>query len=190
MNKVFTTFEAAFLLGVAVKSVQTWIDQGRLQAGRTPGGHRRISAEDLIAFLRKQKLPIPQELVSSPPKILIIDSEPDEAATIAREIKAKYGDWEVVEAHDAFAAGQLMESKKPEAAILDLSMPGMDACEVCRSIRQTDTVRGTAVIAVMAKPSAKREKKIRQCGARACLFRPIDPDALLREVERALGKRA
>jgi PAS domain S-box-containing protein/excisionase family DNA binding protein len=41
---------AARALGVSVSTVRRWIDEGRLQASRTVGGHRRISEAELRRF--------------------------------------------------------------------------------------------------------------------------------------------
>jgi excisionase family DNA binding protein len=43
-----TTGEAAQRLGVSAQTVVNWIDQGRLPAIRTLGGHRRIALGDLL----------------------------------------------------------------------------------------------------------------------------------------------
>ena len=39
---VLTTSGAAILLGVAVSTVQKWVESGQLASWKTPGGHRRI----------------------------------------------------------------------------------------------------------------------------------------------------
>ena len=188
MKRVLSTIEAARLLRVAVKSVQKWVDQGRLQAGRTPGGHRRIDAQDLVVFLNKQKLPVPKELTLSSPRVLVVDDEPDVTDWIAGEIKAKHPDWEVVEAHDGFSAGELVEAVKPDVVILDLRMPGLDGYEVCRRIKSKDNLNGRAIIAITAYPSPKAERTVLECGARVCLSKPLDSDTLMGEVEEALRK--
>ena len=41
--------QAAEALGVSQSTLRRWIDQGRLPAQRTPGGHRRLGLEDLRA---------------------------------------------------------------------------------------------------------------------------------------------
>ena len=53
MRNTLSTVTVARLLGVAVASISKWIDAGQLKAGRTPGGHRRVTKEDLVAFLRR-----------------------------------------------------------------------------------------------------------------------------------------
>ena len=54
----FTTAQAARLLGVSVATVVYWIDDGRLKAHKTPGGHRRIAREDLISFAHHYEMPL------------------------------------------------------------------------------------------------------------------------------------
>lgn len=50
------TFEAARLLGLSVGTVQSLVEQGALQAWKTPGGHRRIDRASIEQFqLRKGK---------------------------------------------------------------------------------------------------------------------------------------
>jgi len=188
MRKNLTTSAVARLLGVAVGSVSNWIDQGRLKAGRTPGGHRRIAADDLVEFLRHQKLPVPAELVA-PPKILVVDDEPSVTEWLAAEIRARRPDWEVVEAHDGFRAGELVGSLRPDVVILDLRMPGLDGFEVCRRIKAGPKTKDTAVIAITAYPSPEAEERILACGAQAYLTKPLDTEALMAELASAVRRR-
>jgi excisionase family DNA binding protein len=50
-GRVYTTGEVAVLLLVAPRHVRQWVERGALRAGRTAGGHLRISHEDLLACL-------------------------------------------------------------------------------------------------------------------------------------------
>lgn len=58
----YTTHDVARLIQVDPSTVAKWIDADRLVAFRTPGGHRRIRQADLVAFLGKYGIPIPEEL--------------------------------------------------------------------------------------------------------------------------------
>ena len=189
MKKALSTSQVARILGVAVGSVANWIDQGQLKAGRTPGGHRRVTAEDLVEFLRRQKLPVPPELAPLPPKVLIVDDEPSVTKLIAAEITEKHPGFEVLEAHDGFAAGELVGSARPDVVILDLRMAGMDGFEVCRRIKARKETRDTTVIAMTAYHSPETEDRILQCGARKYLVKPLDMGVLLEEIEIVLKHR-
>lgn len=186
MKSTFSTSEVGKLLGVAAGSVANWIDQGQIKAGRTPGGHRRIAIKDLRAFLEQQNLPLPPELAEPEPMVLIVDDERAVAQYLAIEIAAAEPTWRIQQAYDGFAAGQLVGSLKPQVMILDLRMPDLDGFEVCRRIKSDPATQSTAVIAMTAYPSISAEKKILECGAQACLTKPLDIDVLLQEVHRAL----
>lgn len=51
-----TLREVAELLGVHPSTVRMWADQGKLPAYRTPGGHRRFSREEVLAWVRMRRL--------------------------------------------------------------------------------------------------------------------------------------
>jgi excisionase family DNA binding protein len=104
MKKALSTLDISRMLGVAVASVAKWIDQNQLNAGKTPGGHRRVQVEDLLAFLHRQNLPVPAELLSSQRRILIVDDEKAVSAWVADEVKTEFPDCEVYQANDGFAA--------------------------------------------------------------------------------------
>lgn len=52
-NPLLTTREAADRLGVSLRTIQLWVDGGKLKAGVTPGGHRRIRLSDVLALADK-----------------------------------------------------------------------------------------------------------------------------------------
>lgn len=186
MAKTLSTFAIAKMLYVDPGSVANWIDQGMLAAHRTPGGHRRVAAADLVRFLREHKMPVPQELDAAPTCVLIVDDEVHVAQMIAKAIKTAYPEFEIIEANDGFRAGTLIASKSPDIVILDLRMPGMDGYEVCSLIRSQESTRQTDVLAITAYPAPESEQRILECGARVCMSKPIDIDELLREVEASL----
>ena len=61
-DKLLTSHQVGELLQVNPSSINKWVNDGRIQAFRTPGGHRRIRVADLVAFLEKHKMPVPRTL--------------------------------------------------------------------------------------------------------------------------------
>ena len=53
----FTTNDIAGMLRVTRVTVRNWIVRGRINATKTPGGHRRVSRKELISFLEKNNYP-------------------------------------------------------------------------------------------------------------------------------------
>ena len=98
-KKTFTTFDIAGMLDVYPTTVADWIDNGKLKAFTTPGGHRRVNSEDLLEFLKKYNMPIPAEMVSSEntekKKILIVDDDPKFVKSIEKVLKKKNKKYEV-----------------------------------------------------------------------------------------------
>jgi len=176
------------MLGVAVSSVSRWIDEGKLTAGRTPGGHRRIEKDDLIQFLRQQKLRIPSELEPSRPGVLIVDDDKQFARWLQEEIQERFPDFDVAMAFDGYSAGEIIGLSKPRVIILDLRMPGMDGFQVCSRLKSNPLLKDISVIAVTADVSAEAPSRILKMGARACLNKPLDMDVLTNELAKSLGR--
>ena len=189
MKNTLSTVAIARLLGVAVASISKWIDAGQLKAGRTPGGHRRVAKEDLIAFLRRQKLPVPPELNPPPLRVLVVDDEDSVTRWLAEEIKAIHPDYEVLEANNGYTAGEIIALSKPNVVILDLRMPGIDGFEVCQRIKSREETKDISVIAITAHHSDEIQRRICEAGATAYFTKPLDIEALLAEVESALTEQ-
>jgi excisionase family DNA binding protein len=51
--------------GVSTNTVRRWIDSGKLHALQLPSGHRRITVQGLIVFLKQNDIPVPKELSDS-----------------------------------------------------------------------------------------------------------------------------
>ena len=186
MAKTLSTFAIAEMLHVDPGSVANWIDEGVLEAHRTPGGHRRVEVEDLLVFLKEHRMPIPQKIRDKEVSILVVDDEEAVAALIVRAVKNKFPEYAVYEAHDGFSAGTLVTTHKPAVVILDIRMPGLDGFEVCRMIKAGDETKHAEVIAITGFSSELNDSKILECGARICLKKPVDMKQLVAEVEKSL----
>lgn len=57
-----TSHEAGALLQSNPTTINKWVKEGRIKAHATPGGHRRIKAADLVAFLVEYDMPVPEAL--------------------------------------------------------------------------------------------------------------------------------
>ncbi|WP_288377883.1 GAF domain-containing protein [uncultured Massilia sp.] len=53
-DPILTTRDAAQLLGVAVSTVQLWMESGALPAWKTPGGHRRVRLSAVLALRQRR----------------------------------------------------------------------------------------------------------------------------------------
>ncbi|MCK5491593.1 MAG: excisionase family DNA-binding protein, partial [Candidatus Omnitrophica bacterium] len=76
-KNVYSTHQIAEICHVHYTTVIIWIEDGKLNAYTTPGGHRRIKKPVLVEFLKKYNLPLPEELLTSHMRILIVDDDAD-----------------------------------------------------------------------------------------------------------------
>jgi excisionase family DNA binding protein len=179
---IYTTHEVSRLLHVNPRSVINWIEQNLLPSYRTPGGHRRIRHDDLLAFLRKHQIPTPASLVDGKFGILIVDDDP-EIVALVKAFLERQGGYEISTASDGITAMIEVGRVKPDLLILDIMIPGFDGVEVCRRLK-ADSTNKTAVIAVSG--IADNEKKVLQAGADSFMLKPIDLDKLHAEARRLL----
>ena len=179
---IYTTHDVSRLLHVNPRSVINWIEQDLLPSYRTPGGHRRIRHEDLLAFLRKHQIPTPASLVDGKFSILIVDDE-ETIVAILKTFFQRQGGYDVASASDGITALIEVGRVKPDLLILDIKIPGVDGIDVCRRIK-ADSGNKTTIIAVSG--SAENERRILQAGADAFMLKPIDMDRLYAESKRLL----
>ncbi|MCA1248146.1 GAF domain-containing protein [Massilia sp. MS-15] len=80
-DPILTTREAAQLLGVAVSTVQIWMENGALPAWKTPGGHRRVRLSAVRGLQSCQPREAAEaDLGAAPaPGHALLDTPPEEA---------------------------------------------------------------------------------------------------------------
>ncbi|HVQ64032.1 MAG TPA: response regulator [Terriglobia bacterium] len=182
IKSIYTTHDLSRLLHVNPRSVINWIEQERLLSFRTPGGHRRVRHEDLMAFLRKHKIPMPSALTTGNFSVLVVENEDETSQRIQSSLAAQNG-YKVSTATDGISALLAVGRERPDLMILDVKIPGVDGLEVCRQIK-ADPRSHTAVIAIGGQPDVAGNAAT--AGADAFLPKPLDIDALMSQVKRLL----
>lgn len=79
----------------------------------------------------------------------------------------------------------LVAEHRPDVAILDVKMPGLDGIEAARQIAPQ---RGTAVVILTAFSQRELIEQAREAGAMTYLVKPYRRDALVPAVELALAR--
>ncbi len=182
VKNVFTTHEVSKLLQVNPRSVINWIEQDLLASYRTPGGHRRIRHDDLLAFLRKHEIPVPPALMAEKFTILIVEDK-DDIVKILTSSFARQGVYEINSSSDGISALIDIGRLHPDLMVLDIMIPGVEGLEVCRRIKE-NPANTTAIIAMSGQPEL--ESKVLQAGADCFLAKPLDLDRLMEESKRLL----
>ncbi|HOW88895.1 MAG TPA: helix-turn-helix domain-containing protein, partial [Elusimicrobiales bacterium] len=106
--KTYSTFDIARMLEIVPGTVANWVDKGRLRAFTTPGGHRRVSREDLVSFLKKNSMPMPKQMsvASDQKRVLVVEDDEKLLNLIVKAFRRMKG-YELFQAADGFQAGQM-----------------------------------------------------------------------------------
>ncbi len=171
-GKNYTTVDIAKQLNVASSTVARWIDDGKIKAFVTPGGHRRVNREDFLQFLNEHDMPIPKELISSElKKILVVDDDQKILNAIERTIKRRKDGVEIFKAENGFQANRAVDNYSPDLVILDIRLPGIDGLKICRMIKEKH--KEIKVLAITGYDVNENRNKIYDSGADAFLQKPF-----------------
>ncbi len=144
-NDLMTTRQAGEVLGVALRTVQLWVESGVLPAWRTAGGHRRIarSAVEKLAAERSRKLLHGQQSedsTSNPPlRILVVEDDPNLLHLFALVVKRWNFAVELTTAGNGFEGLLRIGQVRPHMVVTDLNMPFLDGFEMLRAMKKPGT---------------------------------------------------
>ncbi|MBN1294317.1 MAG: response regulator [Candidatus Latescibacteria bacterium] len=184
-DPLLTTGDIANYCHTGMTQVNRWIKLGKLEAFRNPGGHYRVTRKKFREFLEKNGMPIIEEFFRGvkKKKILIADDDTHLANMIGDVLLSRYKDIELKIVHNGYDALITVGNFIPDIVILDIRMPKIDGLEVCRRIRENETLSsGIKILAITAHSDYTREKVLKS-GADEYLLKPLDMDVLLEHVE-------
>src|SRR5437879_3328965 len=122
--KFYTAPEAAKLCNVSHATLVRAIENGLLQSSTTPGGHYRISRDELETFMKKNKIPL-SVLEPRTIRVLIVDDNAAQLRSLQRTLEAD-SEFEIKTAASGYEAGYLTKSWKPNVILLDIVLKDMD----------------------------------------------------------------
>jgi two-component system cell cycle response regulator DivK len=120
------------------------------------------------------------------PLVLVVD---DFAA--GRELCAEYllfRGYEVATAADGAEALEQAFALRPDAILMDLSLPAIDGWEATRRLRADGRTRGIKIIALTAHALETERDRALAAGCDEVVTKPIVPKELERVVRRQLGR--
>jgi excisionase family DNA binding protein len=152
-----STKEAAILLEVSQRTVQNWVDGGKIKASLTMGGHRRLSREDVIKHLSTTRSllggnneSIELSAIDDDTLLRVLIVEDDYA--ILRLCELQFRQFSVP--HQLFLAtsacqGLMMVGKyQPHLIFTDLNMPHIDGLHMISEIMKMPDMKNTKIVVV------------------------------------------
>ena len=137
-----STREAAEALGICVRTAQLWVEQGRLRAWKTPGGHRRILRESVNAELRARE----KECGGGAPifDILIVEDERIQRQILQAKVSGVSSEISVRTAYNGVEGLIKMGERQPQILVTDLMMPGVDGFHLLSTLTTSPLEIGRA----------------------------------------------
>lgn len=109
-------------------------------------------------------------------RVLCVDDNRDAADTLG--ILLELVGFEARVCYDGKTALQAAEEFRPDAAILDLSMPGMTGDELGRLLRERPWARQIPLVALTALGDEEARRRTTAAGFDLHLTKPVSPDRL------------
>ena len=146
---LMTTSDVAKELGVTIRSVQLWVEQGALEGWKTPGGHRRItrvSFNRMTASRASQK----KNQQNDHGKLHVMIIEKDEATqSLYRQTIKSWGlavDLKImVQPIEALIQLSL---QTPDLLLTDLTSCEIDSLAMLKALRGNDAFSDMGIVAV------------------------------------------
>ena len=154
-----TTREAGESLGVAVRTVQLWVEAGVLPAWRTAGGHRRIARSAVEKLMAERKHDLAPDADGRDPgvpvfKLLLVEDDPLQMKLFRGVVASWSFPVELLTASNGFEGLVRIGETRPDMVVSDLVMPGMDGFEMLRALKKPGSGFGNLKMLVTSALSA------------------------------------
>ncbi|HYJ39852.1 MAG TPA: ATP-binding protein [Steroidobacteraceae bacterium] len=115
-------------------------------------------------------------------RVLVVDDNRDAAESLGMLLEMEH--CKVSVAFDGLHALEALDTFKPDVALLDIGMPGMDGYELARRIRATPRGRNLVLVALTGWSQADDKQRASDAGFDEHLTKPVDPEVLSRVLNR------
>jgi len=179
--------QVSLYCGFSEETVQNWIEKGELKATPVQEGHYRISVADLVDFLIKYNLPIPDKILSpGTKKVLIIVNEEKTVLDTLLECFKKENIQDFIIDCSAYGLDTHMKLFlfKPDLVLIDLPAPLIDGFDLCEVIKQTPEFSNTKVMVISRSPSDEKISFVKKLGIDALLPRNTEIRILLDKMKK------
>lgn len=117
---VYTTAEAAKLCRVHKNTVIAAINRGLLRSMKTPGGHNRVARHDLLAYMRRSGIAVPEWADPPPARVLVVGEAPEVVEALTEALPQPR--FSVRSCDGLFEAGRLSAESQPALVVIDVAL--------------------------------------------------------------------
>jgi two-component system, cell cycle response regulator len=121
----------------------------------------------------------------SPPRVLIVDDDPDLLATLAQSVRI-LGNFEVVVANHGIAGLEVFLTTPVDCVVVDIRMPGLNGYQLVRTLRGDPATSHAPIVILSALVQDEDELNGLLSGADAYLRKPVDLATLMATITQAI----
>lgn len=118
-------------------------------------------------------------------RVLIVDDEEGFLLLIREALEIR--GFEVVTASSAVEAGMEMASKKPDAILMDIRMPGINGIQACEAIKKNPATKDIPIMIVSALSGEADIKRAYRTGVVDYFVKPINIEKVVIKLRDVLG---
>ena len=123
--------------------------------------------------------------VRAVPLVLIADDDEDILTLVA--LRFRRSGLEVILARDGEEALELIQTRAPDAAILDIAMPKLTGLEVIRRLRDSEATKSVPIVLLTARAGETDVELGLDAGADEYITKPFSPQDLYACVQSVLS---
>jgi len=181
-TKSYTTQEVAELFGITGRTVQMWADSGVINASKTPGGHRRISEDEVERLsIRINNKPLGKTDTHSEQakevnnKFTILIAEDDPSLRVLYRLNMEEWDplIELLMVNDGYEALLVAGRATPDLIITDLLMPNGDGFHLINVLSADENLADCKIIVVTGLSQEEVQKRAHFPETISILEKPI-----------------
>lgn len=118
--------------------------------------------------------------------VLVVDDNPELLEFITDALR-ELGDYTVVTAGDGVEALHAFETLRPDCLVVDVRMPRLNGYQLVRALRGDPASAATPLVMLSAMAQDRDQLAGLLAGADQYLLKPVDPEALVAAIERAIS---
>jgi len=119
------------------------------------------------------------------PVVLVADDDADILTLVA--LRFRRSGLEVILARDGEEALELIKTRTPDVAVLDIAMPKLTGLEVVRRLRSSEATKDLPVVLLTARAAEKDIELGLEAGADEYITKPFSPQDLYACVQSVLS---
>jgi CheY-like chemotaxis protein len=185
---VFERQQGGLGIGLALVKRLVEMHEGEVTSGANPvgpGSEFRVTLP-LLAASKAVEAPTNASTISpapdAPMRVLVVDDNKDSAETLSVLLQLFGND--VSSAYDGEQALEMAKELKPDVVLLDIGLPKLNGYEVARQIRLEPWGHHALLVAITGWGQTEDKDLSRGAGFDHHLVKPVDPDALLKLIQK------